>query len=754
MSRILYADIIIEISHEQVDRPFQYIIPDELSGVLRVGHCVLVPFGRGNKTVRGYCIGIKDKPDYPVEKLKTVIEICEDRMNIEGELIALAWWMKSHYGGTMIQALKCVVPVKSRFNALKARRVDLAIARDELVPLIEECENKHRTARLRMLGALLEEPVLPYELVRKKLNISAQTIKSLEDKGIITVTETEYYRNPVKPMSTADKRVVLSDEQAGIINKITDDIENDTPGKYLIHGITGSGKTEVYLGIAENVVKMGKQVIVLIPEISLTYQTLLRFYKRFADRVSVVNSSMSAGERYDQFLRAKNGDIDVIIGPRSALFTPFERLGAIIIDEEHETSYKSENTPRYHARECAEYLAQTRNAALIMGSATPSLEAYYKAELGIYTLFELNKRLTGGELADVSVVDMRDELHRGNRSVFSDRLYSLMEDRLAKGEQIMLFINRRGVSGFVSCRNCGYVVKCRHCDVSMTEHRGGRMVCHYCGYSEPKPVVCPSCGSKYIAGFKVGTEQIETQVKKMFPASRVLRMDADTTRNKGSMENILETFENHEADILVGTQMIVKGHDFPLVTLVGILAADLSLSVSDYHAAERTFELLTQAAGRAGRGRLHGDVVIQTYQPDHYGVKLAAEQDYKAFYEEEIAFRKLASYPPVWHLLAVLITSDDSLSGENAAARLKKTADDYIAEARLKNQNNGMNGYAIGPAPAQISRLKDKFRYVIYIKHADIDELAAIKDLMEENTRNYPDRHVSVLYDFDPAGSI
>ena len=743
MNSPLYADIIIEISHEQLDRPFQYIVPDELRDRIRVGDSVNVPFGRANKVLSGYCIELKDTPDYPTDKLKSLIDIRAGEMGAEGNMIALAWWMRSHYGGTMIQALKTVIPVKKKMTVKTHKRVDLAVDRDTLGVVIEECERKHHTARLRLLTALLTEPTLPYELVRDKLGVTSPTIRSLEEKGYLRVTETEYYRNPVITDEQTHARYELSPGQQNIISTVIENFDRGTPGSYLIHGITGSGKTEVYIGIADETVRRGYQVIVLIPEIALTYQTLLRFYKRFGDRVSVVNSSMTQGERYDQYMRARRGEIDVIIGPRSALFTPFAKLGAIIIDEEHETSYRSENTPRYKAVDCAEYIAGMHGASLVLGSATPSLESYYKAMQGQYQLFTMNERLTGGALPEVHIVDLRDELRSGNRTIFSDKLRELMDEKLSRSEQIMLFINRRGVAGFVSCRSCGHVVKCPHCDVSMTEHRGGRLVCHYCGHTAAMPRTCPECGSKYIAGFRVGTEQIETEVAHMYPQARVLRMDADTTRERGSMETILRTFRDHNADILIGTQMIVKGHDFPLVTLVGILAADMSLSISDYRAAERTFQLLTQAAGRAGRGEHPGEVVIQTYQPEHYSIVTAASQDYRAFYDEEIEFRSLAAYPPVRHLLEIMIVSESEEEGMRTAQAYRD-----IAQESIQERSPGQ-GYPIGPAPAPIARIRDRFRHVLYIKHTDMEELVRIKDKIEAYVRDNPSRRVLTFFDFD-----
>ncbi|MDE5932607.1 MAG: primosomal protein N', partial [Lachnospiraceae bacterium] len=636
-----YADVIVEISHEKVDKAFQYIIPDELSGKVQPGVRVHVPFGQGNKDLTGYVVELSDEADYPVEKMKEIRCIDEKGMTLESDLIQTAYWMKSHYGSTMITALKTVLPVKQKLKQPERKKITRCCERAEIERQIAECTKKHQTAKVRVLHALLEEEILPYTLLREKLNVAAPTLNSLEKQGIITIETENYYRNPVKRIAGKEAAKALSGEQRFIIEDVMKEYREGRPGTYLIHGITGSGKTEVYLGIIEQMIAMGKQAIMLIPEIALTYQTLLRFYKRFGDRVSVMNSTLSMGEKYDQTERARRGELDVMIGPRSALFTPFPNLGVIIIDEEHENSYKSESMPKYHARETAIQIASMKGASVVLGSATPSLEASYRAAKGEYKRYQLKRRLTGGALPRVYTVDLREELKEGNRSIFSRKLKSLMEQRLEAGEQTMLFLNRRGYAGFISCRACGHVMKCPHCDVSLSEHRNGKLVCHYCGYEEMRPKLCPSCSSKYLLGFKAGTEQIEEAVNKEFPGARVLRMDADSTRSKESYEKILSAFADGKADILVGTQMIVKGHDFPNVTLVGILAADLSLNQNDYRAGERTFQLLTQAAGRAGRGEKPGEVVIQTYQPEHYSIVHAANQDYEGFYEEEIVYREL-----------------------------------------------------------------------------------------------------------------
>lgn len=673
-----YANIIIDISHEKVDRTFQYIVPEELAGRVKLGSFVSVPFGAGNHLRKGYCVGLTDKAEYAPEKLKAIAGVEEKGVRAQDRYIRLAAWMKEQYGSTMITALKTVLPVKQKVKNAEKRSCRLLLSKEEAGRLLEECARKHYTGKARLLQELLQAGELPMPLVTGKLHISSQTVKALEGQGAIEVSSQRGYRNPVKitagpsdaRMENYGKEKTLSEEQQGAAEAILADFDGGRKATCLIHGITGSGKTEVYLALIEGIVKRGKQAIVLIPEIALTYQTVLRFYMRFGSRVSVMNSTLSAGEKYDQWERAKKGEIDVIIGPRSALFTPFPNLGLIIIDEEHENTYKSETMPKYHARETAEEIASMEDALVVLGSATPSLEAYYRAKKGRYRLYELTRRQAGGELPEVYIVDLREELREGNRSMFSRKLRGLLEDRLRKREQSILFLNRRGYAGFISCRACGHVMKCPHCDVSLSEHKNGKLVCHYCGYEQPTVKNCPSCGSKYILGFRAGTQQIEEAVGREFPGARVLRMDADTTRTKDSYEEILNAFANGEADILVGTQMIVKGHDFPNVTLVGILAADLSLHVGDYRAGERTFQLLTQAAGRAGRGGRHGEVVIQTYDPEHYSIVYAAKQDYKGFYEEEILYREMLAYPPAAHMLAVLVASAEEETGRKLAEEI------------------------------------------------------------------------------------
>ena len=541
-----------------------------------------------------------------------------------------------------------------------------------------------------------------------------------------------------------------------MVDAIEGDIAAGLRNTYLIKGVTGSGKTEVYMELIAHCIQSGRQAIVLIPEIALTYQTVMRFFSRFGNRVSIINSRLSNGERYDQFERAKNGDIDIMIGPRSALFTPFSNLGLIIIDEEHENSYKSESVPRYHAREVAIEYARMSDAIVVLGSATPSVDSYYKAKTGVYRLLELDTRVDDRPLPKCEIVDLRQELREGNRSILSTRLQELMEERLHNGQQTMLFLNRRGKSAFMSCRACGFVVKCPHCDVSLSEHSGGVMVCHYCGYRQPVPKVCPSCGSKYISGFKAGTQKIEAMVAKRFPQARILRMDYDTTRAKDAYEKILQAFSNHEADILIGTQMIVKGHDFSNVTLVGVLAADMSLHVNDFHAAERTFALLTQAAGRAGRGKLPGNVVIQTYDPDHYAIQTAKEQDYEAFYDKEIEYRRLMNYPPVWNMLLIHVTSPDESECGSMAQRVHDTAAQMISHIeKSQSPDDRHQIQLIGPADATIAKVNDIYRKVIYMKTSDYAALISVKDGIEQAVKaDTAMKNANISFDFNPMSGF
>lgn len=755
----MYANIIVDISHEQLDRTFQYRIPDELEDQIMVGMQVNVPFGKGNRNITGYVVEITGVPEFDVTKIKPITSMVEGKVRVEGRLIQLASWIRHNYGSTMNQALKTVIPIKESMKQKEKKAVRLIIPIEKAEEFLIEFTRKHNSARVRLMEALIEDEIIEYGLVTGKLNVAANTVRSFESMGIIEISTEEYYRNPIKVHPQKEVRNILNDQQKFITDSVKKDIDEGINGTYLIHGVTGSGKTEVYMELIEHVIKQGKQVIMLIPEIALTYQTVVRFYRRFGDRVSIMNSRLSKGERYDQFMRAQKGDIDIMIGPRSALFTPFENIGLIVIDEEHEGAYKSETSPKYHARETAIEIARTNKASVILGSATPSLEAYNSALSGKYKLFTLEERARESSLPSVYVVDLREELKEGNRSIFSTKLQELIEDRLEKKQQIMLFLNKRGYAGFISCRSCGHVMKCPHCDISLTSHNNGKLICHYCGFEQPGVKVCPECGSGYISGFRAGTQQIEEAVKKMYPEARVLRMDMDTTSAKDGHEKILAAFNNNDADILVGTQMIVKGHDFPNVTLVGILAADMSLYASDYRAAERTFQLLTQAAGRAGRGEKAGEVVIQTYTPDHYSILTAQNQDYRAFYEQELTYRQMLNYPPISNMLMVKFSSKDEKALEHAVMTID-IGGNIKAQSICEPDGTGLNAeyrraqaglQTIGPVNATLYKASDIFNKVLYIKSESYGLLTEYKDAIEVFTKENADfKKISIQFDFNP----
>lgn len=753
----MYANVIVDISHEKLDKTFQYSIPDELLCDIRPGVCVDIPFG--SRTITGYVIEVTDEPEYDPARTKPLIGIKANSVAVEAKLIALAAWIRRNYGSTMNQALKTVIPVKKQAKEQVSRSIALKIDKVRARAQLALCEAKNQKAKARLFRALIDADdgaSLEYSFVTGKLSVSAATIRALEQSGFIEVITQTGYRNPVEHMSVDTYDKVLNAAQQSVVDAIEGDIASGIRNTYLIKGVTGSGKTEVYMELIAHCIQSGRQAIVLIPEIALTYQTVMRFFARFGNRVSIINSRLSNGERYDQFERAKNGDIDIMIGPRSALFTPFSNLGLIIIDEEHENSYKSESVPRYHAREVAIEYARMSDAIVVLGSATPSVDSYYKAKTGVYRLLELDTRVDDRPLPKCEIVDLRQELREGNRSILSTRLQELMEERLHNGQQTMLFLNRRGKSAFMSCRACGFVVKCPHCDVSLSEHSGGVMVCHYCGYRQPVPKVCPSCGSKYISGFKAGTQKIEAMVAKRFPQARILRMDYDTTRAKDAYEKILQAFSNHEADILIGTQMIVKGHDFSNVTLVGVLAADMSLHVNDFHAAERTFALLTQAAGRAGRGKLPGNVVIQTYDPDHYAIRTAKEQDYEAFYDKEIEYRRLMNYPPVWNMLLVHVTSPDESECGSMAQRVYDIAAQMISHTDENHSPDDRHRIQlIGPADATIAKVNDIYRKVIYMKTSDYAALISIKDGIEQAVKaDTAMKNANISFDFNPMSGF
>ncbi len=687
----VYADVIIDISHEKVDRVFQYRIPDEIKEKVNIGTPVMIPFGRGNTLRQGYVVGISDTAQWDEDKIKEIKEVSGKQLSIETRLIELAGWMKEYYGSTMIAALKTVTPVKEKVK-------------------------RRGTAKT--------------------------------DKSVTGENDPESIQTDVKNiLSDKHNAIDLNRDQLDIISDFRRDFEAGRREKYLLHGVTGSGKTEVYIELVKEAVRNGKTAIVLIPEIALTLQTVERFETAFGNRISIINSRLSKGEKYTEFERARKGETDLIIGPRSALFAPYKNLGLIIIDEEHDNAYKSETTPKYHARETAIKRAELEGAAVVLGSATPSIDSFYKAETGEYKLWQLPDRVMGRAMAETHIVDLRNELREGNRSIISRELYARMKNAFDEGEQVMLFINRRGFNSFVSCRSCGKAIKCPKCDVALALHGKTKLMCHYCGYQTEMPAKCPSCGSGMIGGYGTGTEKVEAAVKSLFPEIRTIRMDKDTTSTKDAHAKIIESFKAHKADCLIGTQMIVKGHDFGNVTVVGIILADLSLFDNDYLSAERTFDLLTQAAGRAGRGEKAGHVVIQTYQPEHYTVCSAADQDYEGFYKQEMMYRKLMNYPPAAHMLGILVTSKDEELADRAAEDIAAVVKEYFKE---KSEET-----VTGPSPAYIGRINESYRRVIYARDEKYDKLTSVMELSEKVfKKKYSDSDVEVQYDMDPMNVV
>lgn len=732
---MIYAGVIVDISHEKLDKIFQYSVPEDIASVISIGNKVNIPFGAGHRT--GYVVNLSNTPEIDPDKIRPLDGIVKSSTTIDERMIKLAYWMKTNYGSTINQALKTVIPVKEKVKQVNNRTVRLLISPREALSLSEEYRTSKRK-QSEILKFLSDNPVCDYRKVTQQMGQVRQSLTALSDAGLIEIDTQRVFRNELEAAEDFRNVTSLNQEQQVVCDGIIKDYDNNDMTPCLIKGVTGSGKTEVYMEIIQHVLSKGREVIVLIPEISLTYQTIMRFYAKFGNVVSVINSRLSKGEKYDRFELAAQGRIKIMVGPRSALFTPFNNLGAVIIDEEHESAYQSETIPRYHARETAIELARMTGAKVIMGSATPSLETFNRCKIGIYKLYRLDNRAGNATIPDVDVVDLRDEMKKGNRTMFSTKLKSLMQEKLDAGEQIMLFLNRRGYQGFINCRECGNVIQCPHCDVSLTLHGRNRLVCHYCGYETVFNHICPKCGSKYIGAFKAGTEKVEEETRKIFPHASVLRMDLDTTSGKEGHRNILEKFASHEADILIGTQMIVKGHDFADVTLVGILLADMSLHCSDYRAAEITFDLLTQAAGRAGRGDRKGNVVIQTYDPEHYSIVHAAGQDYDAFYDEEMGYRELMGYPPSNHMMAVRISCAD-------ADLATKLSDELY---KLTSVDDRVN--IIGPADAAVYKINDIYNRVIYYKCRDYALLIQIKDIIENylkcNVPCYKECHV--VFDF------
>ena len=737
------AEVIISSPIWSLDKFFQYKIPEKLKGKIKIGMKVSVPFGMGNKKTEAYVIDIVSTAK--VKRIKNIYAIMKDSMVLSDKMIDMLFWIKNKYVCTYYEALKVLLPPPSSDKTI--RLVSLSISKDEAIEYIEKIKS-NATAQKRVLEILLESDKISAKDLISFAETSYATLKPLLNKGIITYYEERVYRNFLdKENIKRTKPLKPTSEQKKVIKTIMDEFENDKPQGMVLRGITGSGKTEIFLQVIEHVISDGKQAIVLVPEISLTPLMVKRYVGRFGSKIAVLHSGLSLGERYDEWEKIMNSEVDVVVGARSAIFAPFDKLGIIIVDEEHEGTYKSELAPKYHAREVAEYRAAKEKAMLILSSATPSLESCYGAKTGKYLLAEMDKRYNDIQLPKTTIVDMRKELASGNRTIFSNKLKTEINKNLEQGQQTILFMNRRGFSTFVSCRNCGYVAKCPNCSISLTYHLNkDKLNCHYCGYTIDNLNVCPECDSMYIRYFGTGTQKVEAEIRDVFPSATAIRMDMDTTGTKHSHKKILNKFSKEKIDILIGTQMVSKGLDFPNVTLVGVLAADTSLNYDDFRSSERTFQLITQVCGRAGRGTIEGRAVVQTYQPENYAIQLARMHDYKTFYKEEIQIREKLIYPPFCNIAMFMATGEDE---KEVIDVIKK----IIYNLKQSIKENGIKGKVIVylvPTVSPIQRIKNKFRWRFFVKYIDNEDMRIIMcELLRDYYKN--NNSISLTVDINPT---
>ncbi len=814
-----YAEIITDNKALEIDRPFTYIIPEKLEDEVRLGVRVIVPFGRGNRTIKGLVINILDDFNREI-KLKEIIDVIDEKALIDKELLDLSSWIRDNYLASYLDSIRLVMPpgdfksletyislredyedledyediikylkgldevsyskIRKDFPAATNKRlleletlniintrIDISTKvnkktekwvkiNSSLDPLDQDELLGSRAYKQREIMEVLRlKDGQPVKEVLRQANGSSSTIKALEEKGLVRLYSKELKRDPIKRPIKDYEKIELNRDQAYVLDTILENRSLKFGSRhFLIHGITGSGKTEIYLQLVEEMLREGKDSIILVPEISLTPQTIDRFVGRFREKVAVLHSGLSYGERFDQWRMIKNSEVKIVVGARSAVFAPFNNLGLIIIDEEHEDSYKSSQNPKYETGQVARERLKAKDGILVLGSATPDISTYYKGERGQLKLLSLEKRANEKNLPEISVVDMREELNQGNKTMFSRELYQKLKSNLENGRQSILFLNRRGFSSFVSCRKCGYVLKCEECDVSMTYHRNiNRLKCHYCGKTKNYPTICPECSSKYIKDFGVGTEQVELFTRRLFPQARIARMDRDTMSRKGMYEKTLGAMKRSEIDILIGTQMISKGLDFENVTLVGIIAADTTLNLPDYRSSEKGFQLITQVAGRAGRGDFEGQVVLQTYDPDHYSIEYAKSHDYLGFYNMELKVRQEFLYPPFVNIISILVYGEDNIKVVNTInrvhSRIFQEVDFLDREDKFK--------HIIGPYPAPLERIRKNYRQQIIIKLGD-EYSYQIKDIIDRvclrDKYGLVDEDVKISVDINPRSIL
>ena len=710
----MIAQVIINSNVKNLNRLFDYAVPSNLQGTICVGDRVLVPFGNQKNLEEGFVINFAENSNY---KVKEIAQIQEGE-KLTKENIKLAQLMARRYFCNFADCIKLMLPPgttsKILENRMKEKTLNFVYLKKEIEEIEEDIENKviKSEKQKRVLYFLIQNEGIQTVDLEVLTDTTNAVLKALEKKEYIEIVEQPVERNPF-----AEKEVIptmpltLTDEQQKTFDRINQAIQNNQYLEILLYGVTGSGKTEVYLQLIAETLKKEKTAIVLVPEISLTPQMVDRFIARFGrEKIAVLHSKLSLGERYDQWQKIKKGECSIVIGARSAIFAPVQNLGLIIIDEEHDSSYKSETNPRYHARDLAGYIAKQNEIPLILGSATPALETYYKAMNGKIELAVLEKRANQAQLPEIEVIDLKQELVNGNRSVLSTKLYAAIEQNLKNHHQTILFLNRRGYSTFVMCRECGHTIQCKNCNITMTYHlTNHKLKCHYCGHEEKNITECPMCKSKNIKYFGMGTQRLEEEIKKLFPQATTIRMDTDTVSKKNSHEEILNRFKSENIDILIGTQMIVKGHHFPNVTLVGVVAADTSLFIEDYRANERTFQLLTQVAGRAGRENLPGKVMIQTYNPDNFAVECSKKQNYTLFYETEIELRKQLKYPPFCDIISIGLTDTDETKIKKIANKIYQ-----LLKEQIKKEQLPLLLYQ--PLPCPIDKIKKRYRWRIILK--------------------------------------
>ncbi|OCX61415.1 primosomal protein N' [Lysinibacillus sp. AR18-8] len=798
----MIAEVIVDVSTYHVDRPFDYQVPVEWISVIELGSRVKVPFGPRN--VLGFVVGLKKETDVPLNKLKAINQILDMEPVLTEEMLRMAKWLKNDTICYEIDALQVMLPsaLRAKYEKMiklqqgqqlplevqaifgKRQRANFKeFERAGLLPLLKQLvaenivsienvvkqqgnvkeirmvqitadqqlieralEQSSRAAKQRLLLQWmcqhLGEIFTPQQIC-DEARVSISVLEAVIDKGAAQFIQEEVFRDPFTKELSRTHALQLTSEQQVALQAITTAMDQQIAQTFLLHGVTGSGKTEVYLQAIQKVLEEGKEAIMLVPEISLTPQMTERFRSRFGEMVAVMHSGLSVGEKYDEWRKIQQGKVKVVVGARSAIFAPFTNIGLIILDEEHESTYKQEDSPRYHARDVAIWRSEFYNCPIILGSATPALESFARAKKGVYKLLSLKHRALHQALPTVFIADMREELRQGNRSMFSQSLIEAIRLRLEKKEQMVLFLNRRGYSSFVLCRDCGTVVQCPNCDISLTYHRTTeKLKCHYCGYEEHVPQICPQCQSDHIRYFGTGTQKVEEELYKLFPEARVLRMDVDTTKHKGAHEEILETFGAGHADILLGTQMIAKGLDFPNITLVGVLSADTSLHLPDYRAAERTFQLLTQVSGRAGRHDKLGEVIIQTYTPEHYAIDLAKTQEYEPFYEREMFLRRRSNYPPYYFVALIQLSHEDVMMAAEYAGRVA----DWL-RGNLSNQVA-----IIGPTTASIARLQNRYRYQCLIKYKiEPNLIPVLQRLLAMYRAEWIKQGILMTVDLDPS---